>query len=108
MNMPNCLSSGAYQAIPPHLNTSSKEALHKTSRTAYEAIIAAYNDIRITPESEGILTIGVSYDGSWHKGGTLHIHRLGVMIDLCTSLPIDFVVLSTFCIKSQFAPPTSD
>ena len=107
MNMPSCLSSPAYQAIQSRLNISSKEAIDKASRTAREAIVAAYNEVGIIPDSDGILNIGVSYDGSWHKRGHSSHTGIGVVIDLLTGLPIDFEVLSNFCIKCQFAPPKS-
>ena len=108
MNMPSCVSSPAYQAIKSKLNTASKEAFEELSRTAQEAITAAYKEIGVVPDSDGVLDIGVSYDGSWHKRGHSSHTGIGVVIDLLTGLPIDYEVLSNFCLKCQLAPPKSD
>ena len=83
-------------------------AIDKASRTAFEAIIAAYNEVGIIPDCDGILTIGVTYDGSWHKRGHSSHTGIWVVIDLPTGFPIDFEVLSNCCIKCEFAPPKSD
>ena len=58
-----------------------------------------------------MLDIAVSYDGTWQNGRhTSHI-GIGCAIDLLTGLPIDYDVLSNFCLKCKItseAPSTTD
>ena len=108
MNMPNCLSSPAYQNIQTKLNVATKETFGEVSKTTHEAIVKSYEEVGIKPDSEGILEIGVSFDGSWHKRGHSSHTGIGIAIDLLTGLPIDYEVLSNYCLKCQLAPSKDD
>ena len=48
------------------------------------------------------------HDGSWQKRGHSSHNGIGILIDLITGLPIDYEVLSNFCLKCQLAPPQED
>ncbi|GFR62819.1 hypothetical protein ElyMa_000139900 [Elysia marginata] len=48
-------------------------------------------------DDEGILTIGVSYDGSWAKRGHTSKIGAGAAIEIMTGLVIDFHVMSSHC-----------
>ena len=62
----------------------------------------------VKPGDEGILEIGVSYHESWQKRGHSSHNGIGIVIDFITGLPIDYEVLSNFCLKCQLAPPQED
>ena len=108
MNMPNCLSHTAYQTVQSKLNVATKETFLEVSKTVQQAIVKSYEEVGIKPDCEGILEIGVSYDGSWHKRGHSSHTGIGVVIDLLTGLPIDYEVLSNFCLQCQLAPSSED
>ncbi|GFV39190.1 uncharacterized protein TNCV_1157751 [Trichonephila clavipes] len=44
-----------------------------------------------------IIDITVSYDGTWHKRGHTSLYGIGIVIDIMTSLVVDFEVLSKYC-----------
>lgn len=50
---------------------------------------------------DGILSIDVSFDGTWHRRGHASHYGVGVIIDALTGLVIDYHVLSTFCHKCR-------
>ena len=43
------------------------------------------------------LSLTVSFDGSWHKRGHTSMYGVATVIDICTGLVIDYVVLSKYC-----------
>ena len=73
-----------------------------------QAIVKSYEEVGVKPDCEGILEIGVSYDGSWHKRGHSSHTGIGVVIDLLTGLPIDYEILSNFCQQCQLAQSSED
>ena len=66
-----------------------------------EAIGEAYSAVGVVPDENGVLNIGVSFDGSWQRRGHSSHNGMVCVIDLLTGLPIDYEVLSNFCIKCQ-------
>ncbi len=61
----------------------------------------------VIPDKDGVLDIGVSYDGSWQKRGHSSHNGVETVIDLITGLPIDYQMLSNFCSQCKNAPPLS-
>ena len=111
MNMPNHLSQNAYTSSHSKLQAASKETFKVIVTESRHAIKNAYKDIGVVPDSEGILDVSVSYDGSWQRRGHSSHNGMAAVIDLMTGLPIDFEVLSNFCLKCKIAseePPSED
>ncbi|GFY36686.1 uncharacterized protein TNCV_2566491 [Trichonephila clavipes] len=50
-----------------------------------------------------IIDITVSYDGTWHKRGHTSLYGIGIVIDIMTSLVVDFKVLSKYCHECSMA-----
>ncbi|GFW00554.1 uncharacterized protein TNCV_693931 [Trichonephila clavipes] len=51
-----------------------------------------------------IIDITVSYDGTWHKKrGHTSLYGIGIVIDIMTSLVVDFEVLSKYCHECSMA-----
>ncbi|GFU02192.1 uncharacterized protein TNCV_1547681 [Trichonephila clavipes] len=50
-----------------------------------------------------IIDITVSYDGTWHKRGHTSLYGIGIVIDIMTSLVVDFEVLSKYCHECSMA-----
>ncbi|GFW97186.1 uncharacterized protein TNCV_631911 [Trichonephila clavipes] len=50
-----------------------------------------------------IIDITVSYDGTWHKRGHTSLYGIGIVIDIMTSLVVDFEVLSKCCHECSMA-----
>ena len=103
MNLPNHLSQNAYTSNHLKLQTASKETFKVIVAESRQAIKDAYKDIGVVPDNEGILNVSVSYDGSWQRRGHSSHNGMAAVIDLMTGLPIDFEVLSNFCLKCKIA-----
>ena len=81
------------------------------SEQSHESIRAAYREIGIVLDDQGVLDIAVSYDGTWQKRGHSSHNGIGCAIELSTGLPIDYEVLSKFCLKCKITsedPSTTD
>ncbi|GFT24138.1 uncharacterized protein TNCV_2063861 [Trichonephila clavipes] len=50
-----------------------------------------------------IIDITVSYDGTWHKRDHTSLYGIGIVIDIMTSLVVDFEVLSKYCHECSMA-----
>ena len=55
----------------------------------------------IVPDDQGVLDIAVSYDGTGQKRGHSCHNGIGCAIELLSGLPIDYEVLSNFCLKCK-------
>lgn len=111
MNMPNHLSQNAYTNNHSKLQTASNETFNVIINETRQAIKEAYDQIGVVPDENDILDIAVSYDGSWQRRGYSSHNGMAAVIDLMTGLPIDFEVLSNFCLKCKIAsekPPSED
>ena len=58
-----------------------------------ETIAEAYSAVGVVPDENGILNIGVSFDGSWQRRGHSSHNGMACVIELLTDLPIDYEVL---------------
>ncbi len=109
MSLPNHLSQNAYANNHSKLESAAQDTFKIINKEAKEAIKDAYHDNGVVPDKDGILDISVSYDGSWQKRGHSSNNGMAAIIDLITGLPIDFEVLSNFCLKCKIAsdkPPS--
>ena len=103
MNMPNHLSQNAYMSNHSKLQTASKETFKVIVAETRQAIKDTYKDIGVVPDKDGVLDVSVSYDGSWQRRGHSSHNGMAAVIDLMTGLPIDFEVLSNFCLKCKIS-----
>ena len=101
MNLPHVMSYDAYRTAHQKIADASKNTFQEIASKSREAIVNAYNEIGEHPDENGILNIAVSFDGSWQKRGFTSHNGIAAVIDLLTGLPIDFEVLSNFCIKCK-------
>ena len=101
MNLPHLVSYDSYRTAHQKIADASKQTFQGIVSKSRESIVTAYKEIDEHPDENGILTIAVSFDGSWQKRGFTSHNGIGAVIDLLTGLPIDFEVLSNFCIKCK-------
>ena len=103
INMLHSLSHDTYKKGHNRIQESSAETFKKIFERTRQAIQAAYGELGICPDEEGILNIGVSYDGPWQKRGFSSHNGMASVIDLVTGLPVDCEVMSNFCFKYKAA-----
>ena len=108
MNMPSTLSKDSYNEITKKLLEASVSTVDAVTKKSVEKIVESYSFLGVEPDEDGVLDIGVSFDGSWHKRGHLSHNGIAVVIDIITGLPIDYEVLSNFCLKCNFSPREDD
>ena len=108
MNFPSCLAYNTYSSNLTKLESSSRQTFEEIKKTTGKAIRDAYADVVVLPDQDGVLNIAVSYDGSWQKRGHSSHNEVGCVIDLLTGLPIDYVVLSNFCLKCKIGSSKSE
>ena len=73
MNMPCSISKDSYQVNQNKLHEGSKATCETVMQKNVAAIFNSYEDIGVKPDKDGILDIGVSFDGTWQKGAILRI-----------------------------------
>ena len=103
MNIAHSLSKNGYQKAQKKLEGASKLAFKELSEESVQAIFRSYAEDGVQPDQDGILDIAVSFDGSWQKRGHSSHNGIAAVIELNTGLPIDYEVLSNFCIKCKIA-----
>ena len=101
MNMPYSLSNDGYANCYQKIEEAVSETFKEISKTTRSEVENAYADIGVTPDSDGVLDISVSFDGSWQKRGHTSHNGMASVIDLLTGLPIDYEILSNFCFKCK-------
>ena len=103
MDMPYSISQDSYTKNQAKIQKASMETFDELSKQSVGAITAAYADMGVHPDASGILDIDVSYDGAWQRRGHSSHNGMGAVIDLITGLPLDFEILSNFCLKCKIA-----
>ena len=104
MNTPSCMSKLAFQGAKSNIISGGRKSFEEISKRSVEKIHERYGELGILLDKDIVLDNAVSYAGSWnHRGNSSH-NGLGVVIDLLTGLPIDFQVLSIFCLQCCKAP----
>ena len=97
------LSRNGYQKFQKRITDPRKAAFEEISKRSFKTFFDVYGKQGAVPDNDGILDIGVSFDGSWQKRGHPSYNGLASVIDFETDLLIDFEVLSNFCIKCEIA-----
>eukprot|EP00794_Sanderia_malayensis_P018474 gene18474-biopygen15564 len=77
MNMPAVLSKASFIEINNRLEDAATKTFKSISLQSREMIKAAYADVGIKEDKDGILDIAVSYDGTWQRRG--HVSHNGAM-----------------------------
>lgn len=96
MNMAT-LSQPCYDAHVKMLHPSRVGVAEAVMQRSRQMVHDAYLELQKVPDSDGILDITVSFDGSWHKRGFTSNYGIAAVIDLQTGLVIDYVVMSKYC-----------
>ena len=99
--MPNCLSQDLYHHNQLRVAEASKNTCNDISKTSV-ASFNDYSELGVEPDDEGVLDIGVSFN-EWQKRGHSSHNGIASVIDLITGLPVDFEVMSNFCMKCSLA-----
>eukprot|EP00794_Sanderia_malayensis_P021449 gene21449-biopygen462 len=73
MNMPAVLSKASFIEINNRLEDAATKTFKSISVQSREMIKAAYADVGIKEDQDGILDIAVSYDGTWQRVDMFHI-----------------------------------
>ena len=103
MNMPSNPSQDTYTKLHHKVSEASTKAFKEISKQSKEEICRAYQEVGAVLDEQGVLDIGVSYEGSCQKRGYSFHNGMGSVIDLLTGLPIDYEVFSNFCSKCKIA-----
>ena len=103
MNMPHCLSQDAYTRCHESIDVKAEEIFLHIRNASLKAIHGAYMVVGVEPDEEGMLNIALSYDGAWQRRGHSSHNGLGCVMDLLTGLPVDYEVISDFCLKCKIA-----
>lgn len=53
--------------------------------------------LNINPDTNGILNVRVTFDGSWQKRGHTSLFAVGVVIDAETGVVLDYECISKYC-----------
>ena len=101
MNMPYDISYNLYSKNHQKIAEASADTFKDIVVKSKGAITEAYKAVGVVPDEDGILNSGVSFDGSWQRRGHSSHNGMACVIDLLTGLPIDYEVLSNFCMKCQ-------
>ncbi|GFW03664.1 uncharacterized protein TNCV_2537751 [Trichonephila clavipes] len=102
------------KSFPKHikiLSEENSEMKHQILEVARNIVRKQHRDLNDEEKKEtGVFDITVSFDGSWQKWGYKSLYGIGVVIDLLTSLVIDYEILSKYCTECTAAvrDPSSD
>ena len=108
MNFPKVGNKSSYQKTKLKVMQGSLETCEKIMSQSAIVVHQKYAEIGVLPDSDGILDISVSFDGSWQRRGHSSHNGIATVIDLLTGLPLDFECLSNFCHKCAISPKESD
>lgn len=89
--------SRKYMMYSTYLYHEMNQHCSKLMDEGYECIVEYYRSIGIRPDSDGILNIDVSFDGTWLEQGRKSRIGVGCVSEINTGTIIDFEVLSKFC-----------
>ncbi len=103
MNLSHCMSQNAFSHCQEKINVASKETFDSMKDTTLKKLHEEYEKVGTLPDEDGVLDIGVSFDGSWHRRGHSSHTGIATVIDLRTGLLIDYEILSNFCSKCKIA-----
>ena len=103
MNLPCSMSQSVYKVHNKKIHDASISNFSEVQQQSVKAIFEAYRDLGETTEKNGILDIAVSFDGAWQRRGHSSHNGVAAVIDLLTGLPVDYEVLSNFCLKCKIA-----
>ena len=103
LNMPYSMSQNGYTKCQEKIEEGSIKTFLSIVTISREKITAAYEEIGVHPDEQGICDIAVPYDGSWQKRGYSSHNGMASVVDLLTGVPIYFEVLSNFCFKCNIA-----
>ena len=106
MNMLYCLSQ--YTKNLEKIESSSLATFNKIYARSRDAIAKSYHEFWIDPDTNGVLDIAVSFDGTWQKREHSSHNGVASVIDLLTGFPVDFEVLSKYCNKCNIAEGLPD
>ncbi|XP_076470600.1 uncharacterized protein LOC143300657 [Babylonia areolata] len=109
MGMPTPMSEPMWYFYKQKLHLGAKRAADKHLQDAANQVRRTYADMNTgLPDSQGILNVSVSIDGSWQKRGHSSHNGLVTVIDIITGLITDFVALSNFCQVCETGPKPDD
>ena len=103
MNLPCSMSLSVYKVHNEKIYVASISNFREVQQQSVKAIFEAYRDIRETIDESGIFDIAVSFDCAWQRRGHSSNNGVAAVIDLLTGLPVDYEVLSNFCLKCKIA-----
>ena len=109
MNMPGPMHLKTFQHYQKQLNLGVSQAAKSHLEEAATIVRQAYLDLGKEPDSDGILDITVSFDGSWQRRGRCSHNGIAAVICAVTGLILDYVTLSNYCHACEIGPdPESD
>ena len=86
MNLQYVMCYDAYRTAHQKIADASRHTFQEIAIKSREAIVNAYNEIDEHPDENGILSIAVSFDGSWQKRGFTSNNNIAAVIDVWTGL----------------------
>lgn len=91
------MSANTYAKCTEYLYSEMEEYYNELQRVAKTCVEKIYEKEGIEKDSDGVLNIDVSFDGTWLTRG--HKSHIGAtfVIDISSGLALEFEVLSNFC-----------
>ncbi|KAL8607716.1 hypothetical protein ACOMHN_039389 [Nucella lapillus] len=80
-----------------------QDACETAAAEQLQSVAELVRSVYPSMDSDDVLDITVSYDGTWQKRGFTSHHGIGVAIETQTGLVIDFEVLSNYCHSCSLA-----
>lgn len=91
------MSVSSFKSHVDQLTAETEKLEARVLQKARKAVRRAHEAIDPSLDSEAVLDVAVSYDGTWHKRGFTSLYGVGIVIDILTGLAIDYQVLSKYC-----------
>ncbi|XP_066970853.1 uncharacterized protein [Macrobrachium rosenbergii] len=99
----NPLTKHRYYCIVDYIHQKVDQHMKDMSAYTGECVRDYYASMGVSPDSEGVLDVDVSYDGMWmRRGQNSHVH-IGIVMECETGFVLDFETLSNYCVSCQRA-----
>lgn len=100
MNMPRPMHLKSFQELAVKVHDASMLAAINCMKQAAQVVRTTSS----AANSEDLLDVCVTFDGTWHKRGHTSHFGVGVVIEIETGLVLDFAVISNYCHGCSLGP----
>ena len=108
LNLPKPMHKSTWHSKQLDVHKGVVRAADKHLELAATEVRRAYEVLGHMPDSDGILNIAVSYDGSWHTRGFRSHTGIASVIEVVTGLVLDYITMSNYCHGCELGPKPTD